>query len=122
MPSCRSALPVRSTLALGVPQNTRDHKDQRLIAGKRPSFLRVIDGMLAQPMLIAYPANVLQHTSSNAGGQTAVFPSDARAKTDCAAQQAIRQCSAYGFLTAAWKAAQHTEARSKDGGLQGTSD
>ena len=84
-------------------------------------LLCVVDGIPLQPVLITRPANVPQSTTSDARGQTAGFPSDTCSESNGPAREAECQRSADRSMAVSGITAQHTDRRSNDRRLQGTS-
>jgi hypothetical protein len=72
-------------------------------------------------VFIAHPVNIPQSPKGDTCGQTAIFPNDACAKTDCTTQQTKRQHPADRLRPISGTTTQHADAHSNGGGLQGIS-
>ena len=81
--------------------------------------LGVVDGMPIEPVFVANFADVSLSTGSDAGGQTTVIPSDARAETDHATKNAAGEGARGRPVPAARMTSEETEARAKCRGRQG---
>src|SRR3974377_47961 len=115
---CEGALPTRSTLTLRFQRSWPER-----IASNAPEkscwFLRVVDGVTLQPMLIAYLAHVRQRPAGHASGQTPALPGEDQAKSKGATDKAVREHSTYRFMTVTWNDAQNADTGSDNGGLCG---
>jgi hypothetical protein len=77
------------------------------------SILRVVDGILAEPLLITHLTNVLHRAASDAGAEMAALPGHACGESDCATQQSIRPRDRRGFPPADGIAYQNANAGSQ---------
>ena len=102
-------LPATATVGWSSPQNGRH-------------FLRVVDRMPLQPMLITHLAHIPESITGDALSQTAGFPSDTRAKPNGPAQKAEHQRSPNRAAVVSWVTTQQANARSNRGRLQSISN
>ena len=107
-----------------ISPSSRDHEGAPLDRRAQTFvfLLRVVDGILLQLALVTHPANVSQSSTSDALGQTASFPGDTRSESNSPAREPKSQRSADRSMTVSGITAQHTDTRSNDRRLQGTSN